>query len=812
ALEIDAENAEATKLLEEVKAAIVAEEQTALITKVEVSRSVRRQMADQDFDKVMQECRSKLEVAASKADFVDATNDALVAQNILERNKALYGLKRLQERRKEVTNVLTLIANRQAQWERRQRIRERAEFKAAEQQRRQRAEMQRRRKLETHTKLARSLIREHKFEQADKELVQILNIDPRNDWALGQRETLANVITVIRDRGLRKLATREMQKNLVAIRESEVPWYDIYRLPEDWKALTLRRQGSGVGAEMESEADIAVRHRLRQRMEKLDFDGIRFDDVIDYLREVAKVSIYVNWKALEISNIERTTEVNVRLAQVTFRDVLNTVLKDVSGASVGTPQEAAFVIQNGIIEITTRESLAHDVYPRVYDIMDLMISFPDVGVPTGGSLSSSGSGRSSGGGGSRSRGGGLSSSGGISGSSISFGSSGIGTSGQGAQNPDEMLQQIVDLISEQVAPDSWGIDAAITPFSGNLVVTQTAENHEKIMGLINQLREARAIQIAVETRFITVSTGFLNSIGLNLAMYFNIGSTTGGGAVPSTVDPRTGASVPVPSPSTWTSMGHSVSSGNSNFTPISFVQNSSDFTHNPTTGVQNAIGATVGQSAMTLGGTFLDDVQVDFLIQATQAHQLTRTLTAPRITLFNGQSASINIETQLAYVSDLDVEVEENAVGYDYTVEQIANGTQLFVRGTVSADRRYVTLTIIPRVQTILGLNWYPFNPQAVLNAGGAIAAGSAFIQLPEIQIQTLTTTVSVPDGGTLLLGGQKLSGEVEREKGVPLLSKIPFVNRLFTNRAMSRDESTLLILVKPKIIIQSEQERLLGG
>ena len=84
---------------------------------------------------------------------------------------------------------------------------------------------------------------------------------------------------------------------------------------------------------------------------------------------------------------------------------------------------------------------------------------------------------------------------------------------------------------------------------------------------------------------------------------------------------------------------------------------------------------------------------------------------------------------------------------------------------------------------------------------------GEGFIQLPNVTIQRLETTVSVPDGGTLLLGGQRISGEVEREIGVPLLNKIPILNRLFSNRGIIRDERTLLILIRPKIIIQREEE-----
>ena len=58
------------------------------------------------------------------------------------------------------------------------------------------------------------------------------------------------------------------------------------------------------------------------------------------------------------------------------------------------------------------------------------------------------------------------------------------------------------------------------------------------------------------------------------------------------------------------------------------------------------------------------------------------------------------------------------------------------------------------------------------------------------------------------MIGGQKIADEVEIEVGVPLLSKIPVINRAFTNRSKVRDERTLLILVRPQIIIQTEQEQ----
>ncbi|MFM7809614.1 MAG: hypothetical protein ACKPEA_17060, partial [Planctomycetota bacterium] len=67
--------------------------------------------------------------------------------------------------------------------------------------------------------------------------------------------------------------------------------------------------------------------------------------------------------------------------------------------------------------------------------------------------------------------------------------------------------------------------------------------------------------------------------------------------------------------------------------------------------------------------------------------------------------------------------------------------------------------------------------------------------------------SVSVPDKGTIMLGGQILMNELEVEVGVPVLSKIPIVNRFFTNRLTTRSEKTQMLLIRPEIMIQQEME-----
>ncbi|RPI59444.1 MAG: hypothetical protein EHM48_08865 [Planctomycetaceae bacterium] len=297
-----------------------------------------------------------------------------------------------------------------------------------------------------------------------------------------------------------------------------------------------------------------------------------------------------------------------------------------------------------------------------------------------------------------------------------------------------------------------------------------------------------------------MSSGFFNSIGIDVDMYFNLGSQLGGGPAGGgpnyTVDPFTGAHVPIKGTSGW----GDGKPGSNEVTPIGVITNGGTLAPGfgsmlGVAGPPGSIANQISSPGLQVQGVFLDDVQVDFIIQATQASSTTRTLTAPRLTLFNGQQAYVSVGQQRAYVSSFTPVVTENTSALVPSVSTVLDGTMLQVQATVSADKRYVTLTVQPQVSRVDSIDTF------------SLGVGQGTLQLPRVTQQEVRTTVSVPDGGTLLLGGMRTSNEAEREGGVPILSKIPVIERLFTNRGKVRDEQTLLILIKPKIIIQREQE-----
>lgn len=90
-------------------------------------------------------------------------------------------------------------------------------------------------------------------------------------------------------------------------------------------------------------------------------------------------------------------------------------------------------------------------------------------------------------------------------------------------------------------------------------------------------------------------------------------------------------------------------------------------------------------------------------------------------------------------------------------------------------------------------------------NSGGT--NGATTVQLPTFEFSNVTTTVSVPDGGTILLGGIKQLQRPQFQPGVPLIGQMVYIKRLFVNNGIGQQTESLMLMVTPRIIIQEEEE-----
>ncbi len=72
---------------------------------------------------------------------------------------------------------------------------------------------------------------------------------------------------------------------------------------------------------------------------------------------------------------------------------------------------------------------------------------------------------------------------------------------------------------------------------------------------------------------------------------------------------------------------------------------------------------------------------------------------------------------------------------------------------------------------------------------------------IPPIITQSIKTTVTVKDGGTIVIGGMYRVEDNKTIEGVPLLSKIPIIGALFKNSQRQGKQKELLVFITPRII-----------
>ena len=72
---------------------------------------------------------------------------------------------------------------------------------------------------------------------------------------------------------------------------------------------------------------------------------------------------------------------------------------------------------------------------------------------------------------------------------------------------------------------------------------------------------------------------------------------------------------------------------------------------------------------------------------------------------------------------------------------------------------------------------------------------------VPPVVTQRAVTTVQVADGDTTVIGGIYQRGRQRRVDGVPGLSRIPWLGRLFRRQARSESTDELMIFLTPHIV-----------
>ena len=583
-----------------------------------------------------------------------------------------------------------------------------------------------------------------------------------------------------------------------------------------------------------SEADLEILRKLEMQV-SLPFDqDTPLDVVVDFIRTSTGMNIMIDEAALSELGVTSDMTVATNFNNISLKNYLKHVL---------APYSLSYIVEDEVLTITAANKRSSKTVVKYYPVADLVIGVPNFGNAVSPLSMEAGYNRAyqqaanRGVNGSASTISGLNSN--VFGSNSTLLSPNITaqiqsnngaapiTTGQGGSmnDPSELIELITTVVGDEESWDAVG-DPQFFSLNNTLAIRQTEENHEEIRELLEKLRALNDLQVAVEVRFITISDEYFEKIGVNMNLSFK--AANGSSA---DVDDDSDTLTP-------NKKGvYGIYSGDSNISGKPYTDNLNiNFS-------QNSYGLAVPQFGnydpsvgAQLGFAILSDIESYFFVSAAESDTRTNVLQAPKVTMFNGQTASIMDYTSVPYVSTVIPVVGDFAVAQQPVMTVINEGQFMTVQATASPDRKYVRMTVVPffckitdndRTFKFEGTDSVATNStsaskgnsllqsitdERTTNDTAEVVRQGTTIQEPVTSSFSVYTTVNVPDGGTALLGGIKRLSEGRNEGGVPILSKIPYLKRLFSNSAIGRETTSMLMTVTPRIIIQEEEEEFATG
>lgn len=158
-------------------------------------------------------------------------------------------------------------------------------------------------------------------------------------------------------------------------------------------------------------------------------------------------------------------------------------------------------------------------------------------------------------------------------------------------------------------------------------------------------------------------------------------------------------------------------------------------------------------------------------------------LQTPRILVRSGQEASINVGNEVPILSATQSSTEGNTITQEVTYR--STGNSLSVKPVIYAGGE-VELSITQELSS-------------------SIPDGTNNTNSPTIFTRRVATSLSISDGGSVLVGGLIDTTENESESKVPFLGDLPFLGKLFTSTSKSTSRTELMILIAPYVVRNSD-------
>jgi len=207
---------------------------------------------------------------------------------------------------------------------------------------------------------------------------------------------------------------------------------------------------------------------LNERVPEVEFDSVSLESVMDWVAEITGANVVVRWQVLEDAGIERDRPITIKARNLRLSQVLWLVMNEAAGSDL----KLAYRARGSLLVLSTDEDLGREMVLKVYDVGDLLASPTrfdnEATIDPAQVLSQQGSG----------------------------GAGTVFQRGQGSEAGREEkqtkgIQDLVQLITKAVEPDTWAVNGAggsgyVHAFGDVLVVYNSLRVHQRIGGCVDE--------------------------------------------------------------------------------------------------------------------------------------------------------------------------------------------------------------------------------------------------------------------------------------------------------------------------------------
>ncbi len=385
------------------------------------------------------------------------------------------------------------------------------------------------------------------------------------------------------------------------------------------------------------------------------------------------------------------------------------------------------------------------------------------------------------------------------------------------------------LESQGVSFSVPGASANFLPQTSRLIVRNTPDNLELVDAIVEQANASGPKQVEIEAKFVEITQNNLKGLGFDwLLGQFRFGGNrqlAGNGGTSGTGVPVNSADYPNPI---------------NGLNPVTAGNRSGTFAISGNAIDSLLLGTDTAAQLLSPGvfgvSGLLTSPQFQVVMRALDQKKGVDLLSAPRVTTKSGQRAVIEIVREFRYPtqfqppqipqtvgavtnrSDTDIISLGGSSSVPVTpttptaFETRNTGVTLEVEPVVGPDGITIDLNLVPQVVEFEGFINYgspilaPRSSFLDTLTGGIITAPQSVItpnviNQPVFSTRKVTTSVSVWDGQTVVLGGLMREDVQKTEDRTPLLGDIPILGRLFRTNIDQHIKRNLIIFVTAHLV-----------